>query len=50
MALLQEAEYSRFTLKRIQRCRDEFLEASGLQSAQQARKIYSTMPMVFVLY
>ena len=34
--------YSRFNLKRIQRCWDKFFEASGVQSTQQARKIYTS--------
>jgi len=34
--------YSHFNLKRTQYCWDEFFEASGVQSAQQARKIYTS--------
>ena len=43
------AGYSRFNLKRIQYCWDKFCEASGVRSAQQARKVYPSITL-FLTY
>ncbi|MFT5119697.1 MAG: hypothetical protein ACI9MD_000773, partial [Psychrobacter glaciei] len=42
--------YGGFTLKRIHYCWGEFFEASGVQSTQQSREIYTSWMFVFVIF